>query len=355
MELVLRDVRDSVASGARSMPDGSNRGMADPSGQNRGEVPSGGDKDSRAMGDAPQGKDGSDRAVMSELGSISPHYGDEKAVHPSETMRGLKLNESTGSRLPSERGDVDDEADEDEEGAKSATGKSEGKGPSFSAVRSDKPFAEEIPGLGKLLKGKATSQMPDEVDTSRPPSQFGDVVQPGREKSQAGDSRPGSEAGMADDAKSHHGGSKAPSRAGTHAGSEADDDMRAFGDMPDQDEDHGHHSHHSHPASHHGHSVAPSHAGSAKGHATPSKAGTPYNQHASLGDAPQSEKAASHHGATPDKRSAVLGDAPDAPKSQKAASHHAGTPNQDPAVLGDAPEDDGHSQKKAGDGTFECF
>ncbi|TIB96293.1 hypothetical protein E3Q18_03222 [Wallemia mellicola] len=379
MELVLRDVRDSVASGARSMPDGSNRGMADPSGQNRGEVPSGGDKDSRAMGDAPQGKDGSDRAVMSELGSISPHYGDEKAVHPSETMRGLKLNESTGSRLPSERGDVDDEADEDEEGAKSATGKSEGKGPSFSAVRSDKPFAEEIPGLGKLLKGKATSQMPDEVDTSRPPSQFGDVVQPGREKSQAGDSRPGSEAGMADDAKSHHGGSKAPSRAGTHAGSEADDDMRAFGDMPDQDEDHGHHSHHSHPTSHHGHSVAPSHAGSAKGHATASKAGTPYNQHASLGDAPQSEKAtshhgatpdnraavlgdapqsekaASHHGATPDKRSAVLGDAPDAPKSQKAASHHAGTPNQDPAVLGDAPEDDGHSQKKAGDGTFECF
>lgn len=354
MELVLRDVRDSVAGGARGMPDGSNRGMADPGGQNLGEVPAGGDKESRAMGDAPQGKDGSDRAMMSEMGSISPHYGDEKAVHPSETMRGLKLNESTGSRLPSEGGDVDLDADEDEEGAKSATGKSDGKGPSFSAVRSDKPFAEEIPGLGKLLKGKATSQMPDEVDTSRPPSQFGDVVQPGREKSQAGDSRRGSEAGVADEAKSHHGGSKAPSHAGKHAGSEADD-MSAFGDMPDEDQGQGHHSHHSHPTSHHGHSVAPSHAGSAKGPATPSKAGTPYNQHASLGDPPQSEKAASHHGATPDNRSAVLGDAPDAPKSQKAASHHAGTPNQGAAVLGDAPEEDGHSQKKAGDGTFEYF
>ena len=121
MEEVLRDVRDSVNS-SRGMPPAAGRGMAMPEGgESRGlnpatsgqeprtmadapADPSGG---SRGMGDAPADPSGgsrgmgdtpNDRAMSNadeddpDLREIVPHFGDDKAKHPSDTMRGMHLN-----------------------------------------------------------------------------------------------------------------------------------------------------------------------------------------------------------------------------------------------------------------------
>lgn len=342
MEEVLRDVRDSVNS-SRGIPSGASRGMAPTNGQEpraMGDAPADPSGGSRGMGDAP--KDGTASNADEDdpdLRDLVPHFGDDKAKHPTDTMRGMHLNEATGSHLPSEHDEGAVLPDDD--GAKSVGGRSEGrgsegKGPPFTALRSDKPFAEEIPGLGKLLKGKATSQMPDQVDTSRPPSQFGDVVQPDREKSYAGSvadgaSQHGSHAGGT--ASHHHGDSRAPSHAGlhhgagTHAGSPSEKGGATLGDAPDEYQPHGH---------------APSHHTAS--HGAPSHAGSPFGQGAELGDGSHSDKNVGFSSA-PTKPGSY------APQSEKAVSHHAGTPAGQAATLGDAPQpSDAQSHKSAGDG-----
>ncbi|TIA88121.1 hypothetical protein E3P99_02781 [Wallemia hederae] len=392
MEEVLRDVRDSVNS-SHGLPPAAGRAMAMPEGgDSRGLDPASGGQEPRTMGDAPADPSGesrgmgdapNDRAVSNaddddpDLKELVPHFGDDKAKHPSDTMRGMHLNEATGSRLPSEH---DDGAELDDDGAKSVGGRSEAKGsegrgsegrgsegrgseskgPPFTAVRSDKPFAEEIPGLGKFLKGKATSQMPDQVDTSRPPSQFGDVVQPEREKSHAGSIADGAShhGTTAGGAASHHGGSRAPSHAGsphggtqagsqhggthagslhggTHAGTPSEAGGALLGDAPDDHQAHSHgHGHHSHAPSHH----APSHG-------APSLAGSPAAHGAHLGDGSHSDKNVGFaDGPGPDKPGSY------APQSEKAISHHGGTPAGEAATLGDAPQhNDAQSHKSAGE------
>ena len=283
MEEVLRDVRDAVGTG------GYNRGLA----PNERDMPiqeepkTGGE--SRDMND-PAEEDNDKGGVGSEVGSVGPIGATmQHSKHPKDTMRGEGIDEDRG--VPSD---------------------SEG-GPKFRAERSDRPFVEDIPGIGKLLKGKGSSKAP---------SNQGDVENLG------------------------DGSAKAASQTGSHHHEIGDEDE---GEEVKPGAPEG--------SAKDAHSYVPSHAGSVRGDEDPphipskasSKALSPEEKPAqTLGDAPKPgskapSKVPSKASSQGEKPAQTLGDAPQpGSKAPSKAPSQGGDPVQ---TLGDAPEgSEGHAQ-----------
>ena len=283
MEEVLRDVRDAVGTG------GYNRGLA----PNERDIPvqdapkTGGE--SRDMND-PAEEDNDKGGVGSEVGSVGPIGATmQNSKHPKDTMRGEGIDEDRG--VPSD---------------------SEG-GPKFRAERSDRPFVEDIPGIGKLLKGKGSSKAP---------SNQGDVENLG------------------------DGSAKAASQTGSHHHEIGDEDE---GEEVKPGAPEG--------SAKDAHSYVPSHAGSVHGDEDPShipsktssKALSPEEKLAqTLGDAAQPgskapSKVPSKALSPEEKPAQTLGDAAQpGSKAPSKAPSQGGDPVQ---TLGDAPEgSEGHAQ-----------
>ena len=193
MEEVLRDVRDAVGTG------GYNRGLA----PNERDIPvqdapkTGGE--SRDMND-PAEEDNDKGGVGSEVGSVGPIGATmQNSKHPKDTMRGEGIDEDRG--VPSD---------------------SEG-GPKFRAERSDRPFVEDIPGIGKLLKGKGSSKAPSnqgDVEnlgdgSAKAASQTGSHHHEIGDEDEGEEVKPGAPEGSAKDAHSY-----VPSHAGSVHGDE---------------------------------------------------------------------------------------------------------------------------------------